>query len=243
MSLQSGYIGAIGKSLYEESSIPQHSLGTKATDGGGREFRYVKTGGAITAGQLVMSYTENATEESITAPATAIGATSVAVTTGGTVTANAYEGGYMVVTNTPGLGMMYEISHHAGRTGSGSLTYYLKDPIKVALTTDSRLDFVKNPYNGILQWSDGTGTYTGSPVGVSVIAMTSGYYGWICVHGAASCLADGTLGIGKVVVASNATDGAVEVGANASTEPQAPVGYALTSGTTTEYPAIFVTIG
>lgn len=242
MSLQSGYIGAIGSSLYSDSTIPQHSLGTKATDGSGREFRYVKAGGTIAAGQLVMTYTEATAEESITAPVTAIGATSVAVTTGGTVTANYYEGGYMVVTNTPGLGLMYEIDHHGATSGSASLTYFLKDPIKVALTAASRLDFVRNPYNSVLQWNDGTGTYTGVPVGVSVYALTSGNYGWVCVHGAASCLADGTLTIGRGVVASNATDGAVEVAAN-GTEAQPPVGYALTTGATTEYPAIFVTIG
>lgn len=245
MSLQSGYIGVIGSSLFTNSSIPQHSLGTKVTDGGGREFRYVKTSAAIAAGKLVGTLTENATEHSL-APHHdyAIGATVVEVTTGGTVVANAYEGGYLVVTNTPGLGMMYEISHHAGRTGSGVLDIYLKDPLKVAITTAaSKIDLVGNPYNGVMTWVDGSGTETGSPVGVSTYALDSGYYGWVCVHGAASCLADGTLTIGHGVVASDATDGAVEVATAASTEALCPVGYALTSGTTTEYPAIFVTIG
>lgn len=242
MSLQSGYIGVIGSSQFTDSSIPQHTLGTKATDGAGREFRYVKTGGTIIAGQLVQSYTENATEESLTPAAATIGATSVTVTTGGAVAANAYEGGYLVVTNTPGLGLTYEIDHHASTSGSASLTLYLKDPIKVALTTSSRVDLVKNPYQSVIQWNDGTGTYTGVPVGVSTYALTSGYYGWVCVHGATSCLADDTLTIGQGVVASNATDGAVEVAANGK-EAQPPVGYALTTGATGEYPAIFVTIG
>lgn len=244
MSLQSGYIGAIGSSLYTNSSIPQHTLGTKVTDGAGREFRYVKTGAAIAAGKLCGTYTENATEESLAVQANAaIGATTVSITTGGTVVADAYAGGYMVVTNTPGLGMMYEIESHAGRTGTGTLAYKLKDPLKVALTTSSKVDMVKNPYSAVTTWVDGSGTETGVPVGVSVYALDSGYYGWVCVHGAASCLADGTLTIGHGVVASDATDGAVEAATAASTEALCPVGYALTSGTTTEYPAIFVTIG
>jgi len=245
MSLQSGYIGAMGSSLYTNSSIPQHSLGAKCTDGAGREFRYVKTSAAIAAGKLVGTYTENATEHSL-APqaAAAIGATSVSITTGGTITANAYEGGYLVVTNTPGEGIAYEISHHAGRTGSGTLVFYLKDPIKVALTTAaSKIDLVPNPYAGVMTWVDGSGTETGVPVGVTTYALDSGYYGWVCVHGAASCLADGTLTIGHGVVASDAADGAVEVAVAASTEALCPVGYALTTGATGEYPAIFVTIG
>lgn len=244
MSLQSGYIGAIGSSLYTNSSIPQHSLGTKVTDGAGREFRYIKAGGTIVAGQLLGTYTENATEHSL-APqaAAAIGATSVSITTGGTVVANAYEGGYMVVTNTPGLGIMYEIESHAGRTGTGTLVYKLKDPIKVALTTAaSKVDMVKNPYQSVLQWV-GNSTETMIPVGVSTYALDSGYYGWVCVHGATSCLADGTLTIGHGVVASDATAGAVEVATAASTEALCPVGYALTTGATGEYPAIFLTIG
>lgn len=245
MSLQSGYIGAIGSSLFTNSSIPQHSLGTKVTDGAGREFRYVKAGGDIAAGKLVGTYTENATEHSL-APqaAAAIGATSVSITTGGTIVANAYEGGYLVVTNTPGMGLAYEIDHHAGRTGTGTLVFYLKDPIKVALTTAaSKIDLVANPYGAVTTWVDGSGTETGVPVGVTTYALTSGYYGWVCVHGVVSCLADGTLTIGHGVVASDATDGAVEVATAASTEALCPVGYALTSGTTTEYPAIFLTIG
>lgn len=245
MSLQSGYIGAIGSSLYTNSSIPQHSLGTKVTDGAGREFRYVKAGGNVAAGKLCGTYTENATEHSLApASAAAIGATSVSITTGGAITANAYEGGYLVVTNTPGLGLMYEIDHHAATAGSAACTFYLKDPIKVALTTAaSKVDLVINPYGAVMEWVDGSGTETGSPVGVSVYALTSSYYGWVCVHGAASCLADGTLTIGHGVVASDATDGAVEVATATSTEALCPVGYALTTGATGEYPAIFVTIG
>lgn len=244
MSLQSGYIGVIGSSMYSDESVQKHPLGTKVTDGAGRELRYIKAGEALAAGKLVQSSTEHANHESLTPAAAAIGATSVTATLGNTaVTANEYAGGWLVVTNTPGLGLMYEIASHPAANGSASLTVTLKDPIKVALTTDSRFDLVHNPYSDCLTWVDGTGTYTGAPVGVTAYAITSGQYGWVVVQGAASCLANGTLTIGQGVVASNAIDGAVEVAVNDSTETQAPVGYALTTGADTEYPAIFVNIG
>ena len=151
----------------------------------------------------------------------------------------------MVVTNTPGLGLMYEIDRHAAVDSSGVATIYLKDPIKVALTTDSRVDLVHNPYKDCLTFDGGNATFTGIPVGVTTFAIASGEFGWVCVKGAASCLADGNLAIGSAVVAtdSNTINGAVEIAASTSTEASPPVGYALTTGADTEYPAIFVTIG
>lgn len=243
MSLQSGYIGVPGQSIFKSSSTQEHNLGVKVTANDGKEYRYIHAGAAIAAGVLVGTSAEHTNHESRTPDASAVGDTTIVMTLGATAAdANEYAGGFMVVTNTPGLGLMYEIDRHAAVASSGSATIYLKDPIKVALTTDSRVDLVHNPYKDCVTWVNGTGTYTGIPVGVTTYAISSGEYGWVCVHGAASCLADGNLTIGQGCVASNGVDGAVEPAAS-GTEAQAPVGYCLTTGTDTEYPAIFVTIG
>lgn len=244
MSLQSGYISVPGQSIFKSSSTQEHTLGTKVTAIDGREFRYVKAGETLAAGKLVGTSAEHTNHESRTPDASAIGDTTIVSTMGATaITANEYAGGFMVITNTPGLGLTYEIDRHAAVDSSGSATIYLKDPIKVALTTDSRFDLVHNPYKDCVVWVNGSGTYTGAPVGVTTYAITSGEFGWVCVKGSTSCLADGNLTIGSTIVASNGADGAVENAVAGSTEAQAPVGYALTSGTDTEYPAIFVTIG
>lgn len=245
MSLQSGYIAAPGQSIFKSSSTQEHDLGVKVTANDGREFRYIKAAEDIAAGYLVQTTLEHTNHESLTPDASAVGDKTIVMTPGATaMTANEYATGWMVVTNTPGLGLMYEIDNHAANAGSVALTVNLKDPIKVALTTDSRVDLVHNPYKDCLVFDGGNGTETGIPVGVATTAITSGEYGWVCVQGAASCLADGNLTIGHGVVAtnSNTINGAVEAAANGN-EALCPVGYALTSGTDTEYPAIFVKIG
>lgn len=245
MALQSGYIGVPGQSIFKSSSTQEHPLGVKVTAGDGREFRYISTAEDIAAGLLVQTTLEHTNHESLTPDASAVGDTTIVMTPGATaMVANEYATGFMVVTNTPGLGLIYEIDHHAANAGSVALTLYLKDPIKVALTTDSRVDLVHNPYKDCLIFDGGNGTETGIPLGVATYAIASGEFGWVCVTGAIPCLADGTLTIGHGAVAtnSNTINGAVECAANGM-ETQCPVGYCLTSGTDTEYPAIFLRIG
>lgn len=245
MSLQSGYITVPGQSLFKSSSTQEHSLGVKVTANDGREFRYIKAGEAIAAGYLVQTTLEHTNHESRTPTAADIGATTITSAMGATaMNANEYAGGWLVVTNTPGNGLMYEIDHHAAVLSSGTATLYLKDPLKVALTSSSRFDLVHNPYKDCLVFDGGNGTETGIPLGVATTAIASGEYGWICVTGVVSCLADGNLTVGHGCVAtnSNTINGAVEEMANGM-ETQCPVGYCLTSGTDTEYPAIFVKIG
>ncbi len=248
MSLQSGFISVPGQSIFKSSSTQEHNLGVKVTCQDGREFRYIKAGATnIAAGILVQTQTEHTNHESLAPTADrAIGVNTLTVTLGATaILANEYASGWLVVTNTPGLGLMYEIDKHPAANGSATCAITLKDPIKVALTTAaSKVDLVHNPYKECVIFEGGNGTETGIPIGVTTYAITANEYGWVCVHGAASCLADGTLTIGHDVVAtnSNTIDGAVEEMANGM-ETQCPVGYALTSGTDAEYPAIFVKIG
>ena len=245
MALQSGYIGVPGQSIFKSSSTQEHSLGVKVTAEDGKEYRYIKAGEDIAAGLLVQTTLEHAHHESLTPDASAAGDKTIIMTLGATAaTANEYAGGWMVVTNTPGLGIMYEIDRHASNAGSLALTVYLKDPIKVDLTTSSRVDLVHNPYKDCLIFDGGDATETGIPLGVTTTAITSGEYGWICVTGAVSCLADGNLTIGRGIIATNSAtiNGAVMEMAN-GLEAQCPVGYCLTTGTDTEYPAVFIKIG
>lgn len=223
------------------SSTQDHILGSIGVGTDGRKYRYVKAGAtALVAGNAIQSPAEDTNEESLTPTAAAIGATSVTVTTGAAVTANTYADGYLVVTNTPGNGMAYRIDRHAATTGAASLTVYLKDPIKVALTTSSRVDLVKNPYNGVIQ---NPATPTGCPVGVAVYAITAAYYGWIGCHGAFSTLAGGNITVGRQVVANLGVAASVVVAANGTTEAYPALGYALTTVANGENAIIFWTLG
>jgi hypothetical protein len=211
-------------------------LGALATTGDGRYFRYAQAGAvALVPGTLQQAVVEVTGNENLTAVAAAVGATQLVSTSTVTVTANQYQGGWAMITVTPGQGYQYQIGSHAAFT-SAAPTFTLTDPIQVALTTGSRIDLVSNPYAGAII---NPSTATSLPSGVAIAATPISYYGWLQVRGVANVLADGTVVVGTSVCASNGTAGAVEATAGV----QALVGTAVTGIATTEYGAINLTIG
>lgn len=211
-----------------DESTPTHELGEKVHTSDGRAFRYVRvgSGAALVIGNVLQSPAEDTGDQNIAAVATAVG--SMTVTTGTmTVTANQYAGGFMCVTVTPGLGEYYKIASHAAFSGAAA-TFTLEEPIRTALTSSTRLDFVPNIYNGVIQ---NPASASGTVVGVAVNDIAASNYGWIQVTGPCPVLtqaSSGNASVGGLVVASNGTAGAVEIAASASTEAQAPVGIAMT---------------
>lgn len=207
------------------------NLGSLATTGDGRYFRYAQAGAvALVPGNLQQSAAEVTGNENLTAVAAAVGATTLVSTSTVTITANQYQGGWAIITTSAGAGYQYQIGSHAAFT-SAAPTFTLTDPIQVALTTGSRIDLVTNPYaNTIVNPT----VATALPTGVAIAATPIAYYGWIQTKGVANVLADGTVVVGTSVVASNGTAGAVE----AATGVQALVGTAVTGIATTEFGAI-----
>jgi len=224
-----------------DEATPSQVLGTKLVTPDGRAFRYVLAGAsALVTGNLLQSPAEATGNQSRIVAAAAVGATSVTTTDTVTVTANQYAGGYLIPTGEAGTGRgeVYRIKSHPAATGA-VCTFQLEDPIQVALSSSSQVDLVASPYSGVIQ---NPTTASGCVVGVAVNDITAAQYGWIQTRGISAPLADGALTVGALVVASNGTAGAVEVATNASTEAQAPVGYAATGVATTENGAVFLTI-
>jgi len=224
-------IHVLPQDLYVESTTAQAELGATAFTEDGRAFRYSKVGGAnLVVGNLLQASAEVAANQDEAPTATSsIGATSIAVTSM-TATLNELAGGYAVVTTAPGLGDVYLISGNTAMSASAG-TVYLAEPVRVAITTSSRVDFVKAPCNGVIQ---NPASASSNPVGVAIRVATAATYGWIQVAGVAGILNDGGSGVGTNVVASNATAGAVE----ALTGTQAIVGTAVTAIATTEVGAV-----
>ena len=161
---------------------------------------------ALIAGNLLQAPAEDTGDQNIAATVQAAGVTSL-VTASMTVTANQYAGGYVTVTVTPGLGQTIRIKRHDAYT-SAAATFELEEPLQVALTASSRLDFTPNPYNGVIQ---NPASASGTVVGVAVNDITAGQYGWIQVTGPCNVVADsGGVTVGAAVSASNAVAGAVE---------------------------------
>lgn len=216
---------------------PTHTLGEKMVASDGREFRYARAGGtALVVGNILQAAAEDTGDQNIAATTTAVGATSI-TTAAMTVTANQYAGGYVTVTVTPGLGTTYRIKGHAAYTAAAA-TFDLEDPIQVALTATSRLDFVANPYAAVIVAPT---TTTGLLVGAAVNNITANRYGWIQVKGPCNVLADaaGVTLATEDVSLSNATGGAVE----SFVSGQPIVGKAITGIAASENGMIYLDLG
>lgn len=213
-----------------------HGLGEKCFSPDGRAFRYCKAGGtALVPGKLQQAPAEVTGDQNLAVAAAAIGATTVTTTSTVTVTANQYAGGWVMVAITAGVGYQYKIKSHPAAT-SAVVTLTLEDPLNVALDTNSRIDLVANPYGGVVV---NPTTATSAPIGAAVYPIAIGEFGWLQVEGPCCILNDGGSTVGTNVSASNGTAGAVEAAVTA----QAACGYAMTGIATTDYGAIFLTIG
>ena len=227
---------AIAQPLFSSSSVAMHGLGEKCFSPDGRAFRYCKAGGtALVPGKLQQAPAEVTGDQNLAVAAAAIGATTVTTTSTVTVTANQYAGGWVMVAITAGVGYQYKIKSHPAAT-SAVVTLTLEDPLNVALDTNSRIDLVANPYGGVVV---NPTTATSAPIGAAVYPIAIGEFGWLQVEGPCCILNDGGSTVGTNVSASNGTAGAVEAAVTA----QAACGYAMTGIATTDYGAIFLTIG
>lgn len=245
MSTYTGTMGiASGIPFTVSEQYPTHELGEKIYTADGRAFRYVKAGGtALNLADLIQSPAEATGNQSVVVAAAAVGDLSVTTTGTVTVTANEYAGGWIVVTGeaSTGTGGMYRIKSHAAATAA-VCTFYLEDPVQVAMTATTQVDIVKNPYNGVIQMPT---TPSGAVVGVAVNEIAANYYGWVQTDGVATVKNDGTgaITVGTPVVASQTTAGSIDQSANATTEAFAVVGVAVTGIAQAEYGAVKLCIG
>ena len=202
---------AIGQADFISSATPAHKIGTRAVSDDGRVFRYVKAGASnLVAGNVLQSPAIVANHLANTAPAVAVGAKSFSYTPGATAgAANLYADGFLQVDTTPGNGYTYSVEKHAAISSSTAFTLYLKDPIQVALTTDSRIGLIANPYNGVIQLP--VTTATGTIVGIATYIIAASEYGWIQTWGVASVLTTGTPALGAMVMGPGTAAGAAQV--------------------------------
>ncbi len=168
-----------GQDLFQESSVQLHALGSLAYDKFGNRFRYVKAGGSnLVTADLQQEPAEDTQFVSMTTVAHAIGATEIAFTNGTTtIAANDFKDGHLTISVTPGIGQHFYIIKHTTGTSGASITATIDRPLKIALTTSSKVSIRKNPYNGVIQ--SPVTTSTGGPDGVALYAMTAAYFGWI----------------------------------------------------------------
>ena len=224
--------------VFVASSSQSTDLGAYATTADGREFRYAYDGGtALVAGKLYQAPAEDTSNyENLAVSAASVGATTVTITSSATIVANALSGGFMVVTQTPGLGQTYKIASNTAVSSATGCVLTLEDPIRVALTTSSKIDVFPSAFNGILVQPT---SQTSSPVGVAVKSTSGTQYAWIQSHGPVGVLASGAITAGQPVAVSTTVAGAVQA---ATSGTQTIVGYALTGIADTDYGLVWLNI-
>lgn len=232
---------ASGNVLNVDESVPSHDLGEVMHTSDGRVFRYAKAGTlALVAGNVLQASAEDTATQNLAVAAASIGATQVVTTTTVTVTANEYAGGFITVTVTPGLGRTYRIKQHAAYTAAAA-TFDLEDPIEVALTTVSRIDLVRNPYNGVIA---NPTTSTSTVVGVAVSPITASQYGWIQTRGMGNVTfdANGAHTVGNLVTVSRTTAGTARLAVGGTTEAFAPLGVLITGVANSENGSVMLNL-
>lgn len=205
---------AVGQPLFSSKADPSHELGFKAAFGG-QTFRYVKAGAsALVVGNALQARVQDTDHDDITCRATAIGATSLLITTGsgnGALDENEYADGYAVIDTTAGIGYTYRIKGHAAIAAStnGALELVDGESVQVALDTNSKITLVANPYKAVIQHPVTTASNT--CVGGAIYPIAAGEFGWIQTGGPGAALIAGTPGAGQPVTSVGAVAGALSV--------------------------------
>jgi hypothetical protein len=224
----------------------RYPLGTKLITADGRVFRFGLAGGtALAAGKLVQAAAPIAAHVLQTPQAAAVGATSVVLQLGASaVSADQYRDGVVAAELGSGKGYVYPIDAHAPVLSGGIFTIPLKRGIQVQVaidTTANSLSLVAHPLSKVILCPT---TLTAQPVGVPIVPLAIGAYGWFQVHGLASVLTNGTVVAGNLVVNSQGTAGAVEAmsATIATTVIEVPIGRVAHVATSTNYSTIDLNI-
>lgn len=209
----------LGLPLTLNEENPSLTLGQFIYGDDGRKFVYARagSGAALVAGQVQQSAAEDTGDQNIAAATPVSGPNGYnsagqfsLVTASMTITKNQYAGGYVTATVTPGLARTYRIKSHQAFT-SAAATFVLEDEIQVTLSTSTRLDFIPNPYNGVVV---NPTTNTSSVAGVAICPITASYYGFLQVAGPCAVTNDaaGALTVGVAVMPSSSVAGSVRLG-------------------------------
>jgi hypothetical protein len=246
-------------------------VGEKFATSDGREFVVVANGGvALVAGKVVSSPAQITTAFGLSmtvptaTPATA-GTFQILVTNGSTVlSANQFQGGYLVTQTGTGAGQQLKIASHAAAANAATFLVTLEDAIQTTLDATTKVSLVYSPYGGLSASAAGAvssgvivapTTASGVPLGVSVypiaastaptFSSTTGLqtangtiqYGLIQTHGPVACLIDTTTTVGYPLGPSGNTAGALLV-ATETTVPQ--IAIAMTTQVSTDYGMVFL---
>ncbi len=215
----------------ETSPAKRETLGALRITADGRKFRYAKAGpDALTAGALGLAPAAVAAHQNLAASPAAVGDRVLSLTVGqAAVAENAYEDGYLQVADADGKGRQCRILSNTACAAGGTVVLTLAEPLRAALTADSKVSLVPSPWAGVAA----SATEENLPAGVSPCDVPAGHYFFAQTGGVACCLASGTAPIGSMLVPGAAAGSLAAMNAALDTDqPVAGVAFAaaFTSG-------------
>jgi len=182
----------------ETSPAKREAIGALRITADGRKFRYAKAGAAsLAAGSLVMAPAAAAQHVNRPAVPANVGDRVVSVVVGTTAVAeNAYEDGYLQVSDSDGQGRQHRILSNTACPAGGTVVCTLAESVRAALTANSRVSLIPSPWCGVAA----SATEENLPAGVAVCDVPAGQYFFAQTGGVGCCLAAGTAGIGSMLV-------------------------------------------
>ena len=196
-----GSINGVTQGIYEESSTQLAPLGALIDFDDGRRFRYTKSAAGITIGNLCShDYSDGLLAEldSTTGVSATAGNREFAITGSGSQlssTSGIYAGSYIVFTDGTGAGQYYRIKDHTDAS-SDKITFQLYDKLITAPVAATGIMIVGGRYGAVITNDRTANSGAGAadddmrPMGVNLIAITSGYYFWMQTRGICSVQAD-----------------------------------------------------
>jgi len=226
---------------------PSHSLGELVELADQRKFRYGKAGEAITRGYLAVAPTPNTNLHTLAVLTGAKDSKIITFTNAATTDIDTaaecayYDEGYVCVSYATGKGQTLKIRGLEPTASGAAGTINLFDPINVALDTTSKIDIIKNNYNGVIMDT----LVTNTPVGVSLSGLTAaGDYGWLQTRGICALESDATIDAAHYAVADGDDPGKIEGMSEtiATTVAQYPVAKTIVKAADTYAHAVFLVI-
>ncbi len=218
-----------------EHTTQRLRLGTKMVFPDGRRFVYVEMGATIgVSGQLYQSEAVTTTwaNENATVAADRLALSVTVDVDANTPAKDIFKDGFLVDETN---GHTYSI---AGNTKADPTVLTLNDRLETDIATGDTLSMFKSPFKDVIVKV--AAAATAPVVGVSVQIIAANSYGWLQTYGLCTVLAEGSLLVGDLAVASPvAAGGAV---APASTDLDMNVGNVLEVGTDGTQATIFLTM-
>ena len=211
--------------VLETGVNPRFAVGFGFTRADGNKYRYVQYGDTILPGQSVTPITASNlvkdTDNKVLDSTTAIAVTGELLkpcTAGSryvcfsaaSITTHAFAGGYLIITDGPGIGYTYRIKNNtATESTNGSTRIELYEPLRATIGSTTDIAIRGSMYSD-MALSDTTSNMRISS-GISCAGGSAGKYGWICTKGVMGVRQASTLPSisGMGVVCSSTTAGAV----------------------------------